>query len=470
MLTASTNMISKHYCPQCESFDLIKLHRGFVEKRILGSENKLQCRACGEILKRKVFEENIPRAVPSFIESPGTIVDPTINATLGADVLDVDAITASTMTFEDITSVEVMQSTSEEDSELLEMSVGPGKAPPEPTGDAQLVDETIQVSEKKGVWPYVAASLIVFFGTAYAFIWMPMSLSAQETDMTTVDMTIGKPLQTVSSKPVDEPTLEAVEEVTLPVLAETVAAPINAKASLPTVEKFKPEADESVSAEFQLSSANTEKAVVEQISNPRLMPDLGTKADNTLGGLSKASSPINVDIESLVDVPQLRTSVRQYVEIKTDEESTKSVDLEDAKVAKVQSVSPPIAAAPKAVTNSPSIADVSNNNPVQKVSKKQVVTKKSTGGQDKKDSAIVENKKPTEAMALNKKAAALLGVSLADLNTLASTKSIISSNVVEKKSVVQKAAKKLTSNTTTVLLEKVTAKFMEQDLDKLLSN
>lgn len=68
MHTPSSNMVSKHYCLACGSFNLVKLHRSFVQKRIFNSPNKLQCQSCEQILSINDMNDNLPREVPLFIE------------------------------------------------------------------------------------------------------------------------------------------------------------------------------------------------------------------------------------------------------------------------------------------------------------------------------------------------------------------------------------------------------------------
>jgi len=69
MSSLSSNMISKRYCPECGGFDLVKLHRGFIQKRILRAPNNLQCLSCGYILSVEQFNDNTPKDVPMFIDS-----------------------------------------------------------------------------------------------------------------------------------------------------------------------------------------------------------------------------------------------------------------------------------------------------------------------------------------------------------------------------------------------------------------
>ena len=69
MPSPSSNMISNNYCPNCESFDLIKVHRSFIQKRILRSANNLQCQSCDKVISASQLIKNTPKDVPMFIEA-----------------------------------------------------------------------------------------------------------------------------------------------------------------------------------------------------------------------------------------------------------------------------------------------------------------------------------------------------------------------------------------------------------------
>ena len=71
MLTPSSNMISKNYCPGCGGFDLVKLHRSFIQKRILDAPNKLSCQECGRVLSITDFSNNIAKEMPLFLDGSG---------------------------------------------------------------------------------------------------------------------------------------------------------------------------------------------------------------------------------------------------------------------------------------------------------------------------------------------------------------------------------------------------------------
>lgn len=68
MTTPSSNMTSKQYCPYCGGFNLVKLHRSFIQKRILNSPNKLSCQSCERVLSITDFQQNVAKDVPVFIE------------------------------------------------------------------------------------------------------------------------------------------------------------------------------------------------------------------------------------------------------------------------------------------------------------------------------------------------------------------------------------------------------------------
>ena len=83
MLTPSSNMISKNYCPDCGGFDLVKLHRSFIQKRILDAPNKLSCQECGRVLSITDFSNNIAKEMPLFLDGSGTnaLVEPVVEIT-----------------------------------------------------------------------------------------------------------------------------------------------------------------------------------------------------------------------------------------------------------------------------------------------------------------------------------------------------------------------------------------------------
>ena len=72
MSTPSSNMISKHYCPECGGFELVKLHRSFIQKRIFKAPNKLFCQNCELVLSFDDFSNNLAKEVPVFLTGSAT--------------------------------------------------------------------------------------------------------------------------------------------------------------------------------------------------------------------------------------------------------------------------------------------------------------------------------------------------------------------------------------------------------------
>jgi hypothetical protein len=237
-------MISKHYCPKCHSFDLFKLHRSFVEKRILGSENKFQCRSCEQVFKPSVFESNLPKEVPVFLDqiqqrpmantasqasiSPkpkvapqAAVKDPQVEKVVEASpvnevaVEDTPVITSSNvstkssqmmlngdfMSEDNFKVTETVRNKADEQKAIKKTKVR--KAPPAHKSDEQFVDEPIITTEKKSVWPYALGSAMVLLGASYAFIWMPLTSNASTSDLTQMDMSIGSPGQVWSDAKVN---------------------------------------------------------------------------------------------------------------------------------------------------------------------------------------------------------------------------------------------------------------------------
>ena len=66
--TASTNMISKRYCPNCGSFILERIPRSFVQKVILKMQPKYSCYGCKEKISKAELNKNTAKEVPIFLE------------------------------------------------------------------------------------------------------------------------------------------------------------------------------------------------------------------------------------------------------------------------------------------------------------------------------------------------------------------------------------------------------------------
>ena len=63
----SSNMASKHYCPNCESFNLKRLQRGYFKRVILNHPIKFICRECHTEITESIILKNEVKDVPVFI-------------------------------------------------------------------------------------------------------------------------------------------------------------------------------------------------------------------------------------------------------------------------------------------------------------------------------------------------------------------------------------------------------------------
>ena len=388
MSIVSSNMITKNYCPKCESFDLIKLQRSFLHKHILDSENKMQCRDCGEVSKRQAIEQNIPREVRTFLDSPSS--------------------TAAM-----VSGFQVAGDTPEYDYQVTETYTNKDSFPPEHSGDDQLIDEAIFVKEEKGFWPYIVASLLVMFGAAYSFIWMPMNLSAEEAGTTQIDMTIGKPAE---------------------LMAEDKLA------------KQKPVNDEAKS-ELQVPQKTTLKAV-----SPKYVPDPGSKADIALGGLMSSDQrpqPKKVLLSSASKELPNEEVIDVVSEVKP---ATTLIQDESTRLVEVR--------LPKTYLDIDEKPDQTSivDDEIQQNTESELET----------ETAATIPVKTVSPVASNRKAAALLGLSMEDLSALTSTSSVRPASITKKQAVAQKVTKRQVPDVNTQLVEKAAVKFMQQDLDKLL--
>lgn len=62
-----SNVVSQQYCPECESFDLKRVHRGFIKKKILHSPPQYVCRRCGVSIKENQFTAQSVKKVPALL-------------------------------------------------------------------------------------------------------------------------------------------------------------------------------------------------------------------------------------------------------------------------------------------------------------------------------------------------------------------------------------------------------------------
>ena len=63
-----SNLTSRQYCHKCGSFDLKRIHRGFIKKKILQSPMEFKCHECGEVTDEKKVSHQELKQVPLFIE------------------------------------------------------------------------------------------------------------------------------------------------------------------------------------------------------------------------------------------------------------------------------------------------------------------------------------------------------------------------------------------------------------------
>jgi len=54
-------MLSNHYCPQCSSFNIKRVHRGFIKKRIFLAQPSYECRDCHVKFTKKTLLRNEPK-------------------------------------------------------------------------------------------------------------------------------------------------------------------------------------------------------------------------------------------------------------------------------------------------------------------------------------------------------------------------------------------------------------------------
>jgi len=427
-------MISKHYCPTCDSFDLIKLRRNFIHKHVLDSVNKLQCRDCGSVFKPDVFEDNIPKEAPAFNEMTksvmasqpkAAVIDPSATEEVAIIVPKKAAVAAAptvirsgSMRTHDLMSEDNFQVTETvlsraKDTTPLSKKIKVHKAPPKQSGsgDEKFVDEIILINEKKALWPYMFASLLVFLGTAYAFLWMPMTLNAGEKSAAQVDMTIGEPNQALAAIKKTAPVTSVKPDEVSPVVPTKSAQVISKE---PLVKVAANSTDKPIAKKpLTLQTDSTAKMASLQTLNPRLQSDLGTKADKALGGLSlykdNTKAPNSLPPKTRSDV----SAVTSIAKVPVPQIIARVVQMTVTK------------------TNI-SLMDV----PIPDASVRRYVTPKV--------------KKPTPALAANV------------------TKQIKPARSVKRKTIDQENLNKQTADSNVQLLEQVAVKLMEQDLDKLL--
>ena len=308
MSIVSSNMISKQYCPECDSFDLLKLHRGFIQKKILNAENKLQCRDCGGVFKHNAFVNNMPKEVPVPLGEKQQI--PVQSVSKSTDVVPEEDVSLLDRQKLSIPESGKSKNVPEENTTLF-------KKPPEHSGNDQLVDEVILTNEEKHSLPFVIASLLILMGAAYAYIGMPISLNAKEIDYAQMDMSIGgvqnfQISETRAEKPIERIDTAGDYENSQPA----------SKASQ------QDEMGPQLTAEEVTSTPLTKEAGPKKldysfyINNPGLRHDLGTKADKALGGLSSRQP---VEIAKIDEVIAEPLPVRQYLITKKVVPATKIV-------------------------------------------------------------------------------------------------------------------------------------------------
>ena len=337
MSIVSSNMISKHYCPKCQSFDLLKTHRSFVQKNILGCANKFQCRSCDTVIKQKGFDKNIPKEVPVFMDKPLRMSADDIMPTV---VEETFVVAAEQKELSELLTSEVEVPTGQGDylpednfrvTETMLSSTSDGKptknkktrvynAPPKLSGCEQLVDEPILVQRKKVVWPFAVGSLLVLSGAAYAYIWMPLTTHTGLNNLAQMDMSIGSPLPVASGVNINTPMRSAITSFELDKaiavkndlsgsvkfeIAEAVASDRVETESIGVLAAENQEVKiatevvvENLATSVVVIPPQAQEWIVINLESPRLIGAISTKADQA---------------ESLVDVPLPSSSVRLYV-------------------------------------------------------------------------------------------------------------------------------------------------------------
>ena len=259
----SSNMTSKQYCSECKGFDISKLHRSFIQKNILSADNKLQCNTCNSIFKPSAFDGNVPKVVPLFLN-------------------EYDSVTQSKIIVKPVNVPSDLTSASSHSEQPLPVN----------SGNQRLVSENFLINKKKTVRLYFVASLLAFFGSAYAFISMPPSSG---TDISLLDA--GTPAEVVSQNKSGGMSQKAKfsDEPIITIAAEVQDLQVVKKPSV-VITKITPDI---VSDTFFESS------------NTKIAANLSKKADKVLSS-SFLDNSLYIDIVSttLLNVPLLKTSVR----------------------------------------------------------------------------------------------------------------------------------------------------------------
>ncbi|MGB1311443.1 MAG: hypothetical protein ACPG47_09540, partial [Leucothrix sp.] len=372
------------------------------------------------------------------------------------------------------------------------------KAPPHHSAQEHLVDEMLIVKEKKAAWPYMAASVFVLLGAAYAFVWMPMSINAEESNL--VEMDLGNNLDPLLADA--EPAFPDVDLLPSPTPVVLDDAPQN----------------------FQLASEITTPVRAASVTKPALslpkkilvsntniippLPDLGTKADRALGGLSTeqaARKPIQ-------DTPRVTLS-RSTLPITAEETQSVEVSLSGnalvtvpvkvsaSQSAKVNQAIAPIleqmrknkAAKPSTVTlkaakkepprlvvmSQPKISQpsleraafkkpVKSNVAVTRTISQPVTSSEKTALVTKTKRSVPKTLPYTQTV---KKQAAVKRVksqSMTDSAAMLAAQSVL--KIKERQQAPIPAKQKQAQDSNAKLLERVAVKFIQQDLDKLLPN
>lgn len=142
-----SNMLTKNYCTECGSFDLIKLHRSYLG-RSLNVANKLQCNSCNTVISPKAFLANDLRDVPLIRE------------TLQINVSEVSEVVDSSL-----------------ETVVIERQEAPRERYP-------LAEENLIVNkERNGAkWSYTLLGIAVFLGVTYSFSGVLLSSLGKDSD------------------------------------------------------------------------------------------------------------------------------------------------------------------------------------------------------------------------------------------------------------------------------------------------
>ena len=331
------------------------------------------------------------------------------------------------------------------------------KAPKTRKGNDRLVDENFSLKENKPMWPFVVASLLVLFGAAYAFVWMPIISNGGVKYPNEMDMSIGRPEQVTAEVNV-KPAVQ--EKLDLPIA--TPATKIAVKTE--TVNEVLP--DSRIETAVVQAAIQTPSAV--EGSDDSLLKakaEIGTKAYLT----SEAVVIEPVPEPTFLKIPALIASVKIDTPVPTQQVSEPVIKTAE----KVETVA-----------KSNSISDT-DENAIKQPSRPQLqLASFKQAPEQAVEVPVLETSvrryivRPTEVPETSTELASVepepiqrpaRAATVRQVKFVAPEKVSVA-RVAVTKPVRKKRPKKVVNNANTRLLESVAVKLMEQDLDKLLPN